>query len=296
MEYVSFSVDEKTKDKIIDFYRDHQQENSGEYIEFFARYENNTVTVYRSKKGYKAVFNGPDCLKEVRIFHPDAALSVSKKKEKTEFLDLGLHGGSDEVGFGDFFGPLVVVGAIYDPSLSDFISSIRDSKKLTDDFILRFVPTILDKVVFSKLTVRNAKYNEMISRGINMNRMKAMLHNRVLLNLKAKRPDCRHFYIDQFCAVGTYYSYLSEEKEKLLDVSFHTKGESYYPAVALASMIARYCFLKEMDALSEKYGMTFPKGASASADRFALEFIRRYSKEELTQVCKTNFVNYKNIK
>lgn len=295
MDYVSFSVDEKTKDAIIGFYRDHQQENSGEYIDFFAKFEKNTVTIFRSKKGYKAVFSGPECLNEAKIFYPDAAVSKSKKKEKTEFLDLGLHGGSDEVGFGDFFGPLVVVGAVYDPSLNDVISSIRDSKKLTDDFILSFVPTILDRVVFSKLTVRNAKYNQMIAKGYNMNRMKALLHNRVLLNLKQKCPGCTHFYIDQFCAEDTYYSYLGEEKEKLMNLSFHTKGESYYPAVALASMIARYCFLKEMDALSEKYEMTFPKGASERADRFAREFILRYSKEEMLQVCKINFGNYKNL-
>jgi ribonuclease HII len=39
------------------------------------------------------------------------------------------------------------------------------------------------------------------------------------------------------------------------NITFHTKGESLYPSVALASVIARYSFLRKMEELSEHYQM-----------------------------------------
>ena len=50
-----------------------------------------------------------------------------------------------------------------------------------------------------------------------------------------------------------------------------------------------------MEVLSKKYNMEFPKGAGLSADRFAAEFVKKYGINELAKVCKTNFINYKNI-
>ena len=50
-----------------------------------------------------------------------------------------------------------------------------------------------------------------------------------------------------------------------------------------------------MEELSSIYQMPFPKGASLTVDEFASSFIKKYSKEELYKVCKTNFVNYKKI-
>lgn len=295
MKYVSYKIDLETKQKIENFYEDSKVPNDGDYICFFAKVDNLTITIYESKKGYKVVFTGKNALYEAKIFNPDAEISESKSESKIEFIDLNNQCGSDEVGFGDFFGPLVVVGVYFDSSLTKKIDSIKDSKKLTDEFILSFVPTIIKNVTFSKLTVHNEKYNSLIKKGYNMNQIKAMLHNRVLLNLQKRKPDCKTFYIDQFCDEKLYYNYLKNEKEIVRNITFKTKGESYYPSVALASMIARYCFLQEMDVLSKKYNMNFPKGASKTVDEFATVFIQKYSLEELKKVCKTNFTNFSKL-
>lgn len=295
MKYVSYKIDLETKQKIENFYLDYKMPNDGDYICFFAKVDNLTITIYESKKGYKVVFTGKNALYEARIFNPEAEISESKSERKIDFIDLNNQCGSDEVGFGDFFGPLVVVGVYFDSSLTKKLDSIKDSKKLTDEFILSFVPTIIKNVTFSKLTVHNEKYNSLIKKGYNMNQIKAMLHNRVLLNLQKRKPDCKTFYIDQFCDEKLYYNYLKNEKEIVRNITFKTKGESYYPSVALASMIARYCFLQEMDVLSKKYNMTFPKGASKTVDEFATIFIQKYSLEELKKVCKTNFTNFSKL-
>ena len=61
-------------------------------------------------------------------------------------------------------------------------------------------------------------------------------------------------FIDQFCDVDLYYSYLQyEDKVITKNITFKTKGESQYPSVAVSSMIARYCFLKEIEILENKY-------------------------------------------
>ena len=159
MENISFEINEQTKNKIIDFYKPYQVENNGSYIIFFAKYEKVSITIYQSKKGYKALFSGENALYEAKIFNKNAQVSIPKEKEKISFITFDEQCGSDEVGFGDFFGPLVVVGVYYSPSLNNLLDNIKDSKKLTDEFILKFVPTILDKVIFSKLTVHNEKYN-----------------------------------------------------------------------------------------------------------------------------------------
>lgn len=295
MKYVSYKIDLETKQKIENFYEDYKIPNDGDYICFFAKVDNLTITIYESKKGYKVVFTGKNALYEAKIFNPEAEISESKSERKIDFIDLNNQCGSDEVGFGDFFGPLVVVGVYFDSSLTKKLDSIKDSKKLTDEFILSFVPTIIKNVTFSKLTVHNDKYNSLIKKGYNMNQIKAMLHNRVLLNLQKRKPDCKTFYIDQFCDEKLYYNYLKNEKEIVRNITFKTKGESYYPSVALASMIARYCFLQEMDVLSKKYNMNFPKGASKTVDEFATVFIQKYSLEELKKVCKTNFTNFSKL-
>lgn len=295
MKYVSYKIDLETKQKIENFYEDYKLPNNGDYICFFAKVDNLAITIYESKKGYKVVFTGKNALYEAKIFNPDAEISESKSERKIDFIDLNNQCGSDEVGFGDFFGPLVVVGVYFDSSLTKKLDSIKDSKKLTDEFILSFVPTIIKNVTFSKLTVHNEKYNSLIKKGYNMNQIKAMLHNRVLLNLQKRKPDCKTFYIDQFCDEKLYYKYLKNEKEIVRNITFKTKGESYYPSVALASMIARYCFLQEMDVLSKKYNMNFPKGASKTVDEFATVFIQKYSLEELKKVCKINFTNFSKL-
>lgn len=294
MENVSFKITEEEKNKIISFYNDYQIENNGMYIVFFAKYETITITIYQSKKGYKVVFNGKNALKEAQIFNKNAEIIIPKETKQIEYETFESQIGSDEVGFGDFFGPLIVVAAYFDKDNQE-IEFIKDSKKLTDSFIMQYVPTIINKVKFSKLTVHNEKYNSLINKGYNMNQIKAILHNTALVNLSKKIPTCKNFFIDQFCNESTYFSYIIDQKERLFDIKFSTKGEQHFPSVALASMIARYCFLLEMDNLSKKYNMTFPKGANITTDAFAQEFIKKYSLEELKKVCKTNFSNYQNL-
>ena len=294
MENVSFRISEELKDKIMDFYQEYKIDNNGEYIIFFAKYEKITITIFESKKGYKVLFSGEGSLSEAKIFNEDAEITIKEKKE-ISFETFEPQIGSDEVGFGDFFGPLIVVAAYFDGNQSK-LDKIKDSKKLTDQFILEFVPTILKDTIFSKLTVHNDKYNQLINKGYNMNQIKAVLHNYCLVNLHKKMPYVQNVYVDKFCDEKLYYQYLSQSKEVEKHIVFKEKGETYFPSVALASCIARYLFLKEIATLNEKYKVKIPLGASAEVDKFAIEFIKKYGENEFLKICKSNFKNYQKIK
>ena len=90
--------------------------------------------------------------------------------------------------------------------------------------------------------------------------------------------------------------YLNDENEvKVENITFKTKGESSYPSVALASVMARYAFLLEKQRLEEHYKMTFPFGAGTKADEFSKEFVKKYGLKEFEKICKKNFSNYQEI-
>ena len=173
---------------------------------------------------------------------------------------------------------------------------VNDSKKISDEEILKIGEALGKRFFISKLTLPNDKYNSLVEQGENLNSMKAKMHNRALLNLFRRFPDTKYIFVDQFCAEDKYFSYLTDKNEKqVTNITFKTKGESYYPSVALASVLARYSFLKEKQKLEKKYGMTFPFGASSKVDEFALKFIEKFGKEEFDKIAKKNFANYKKI-
>ena len=136
----------------------------------------------------------------------------------------------------------------------------------------------------------------MLDKGENLNSMKAKMHNRALLNMCKEFPDVLNVFIDQFVKPETYYGYLNDaNEEQVKDIISRTKGESHFPCVALASVIARYSYLKEMEKLSETYQMEFPFGASKKVTEFAKKFVEKYGVEEFNKIAKKNFANYNEV-
>ena len=296
---VSITVDVNKATEMMDFYRPYQKLNNGEYIIFQAYYSGTTITIYQDKKNkHKVVFMGEDCLIEAKNWDPNATIKESNFEKPDGWLCVENQIGSDEVGVGDFLLPIIVVAAFVRgrdlKTLESF--GVKDSKKLTDAKIREIAPGLLKKFFVSKLSLPNEKYNELIAKGENMNSIKAKMHNRALLNMFKKFPDTRNIFIDQFVAESKYFAYLNDPKEqKVLNIVFKTKGESYYPCVALASVIARYAFLLEKDALEQKYDISIPLGAGTKVNEFAKKFIKKYGLDEFEKICKKNFANYKEL-
>ena len=168
---------------------------------------------------------------------------------------------------------------------------------MTDDKIRKDAPILMKKIPYVTFTLSNSKYNELTQKGFNMNKIKAILHNKVLYELSNKGFAYHKIIIDQFTSPRSYFSYLKQEgiTEKVTKITFLTKGESKHLSVAAGSVISRYIFLTEMDKLSEKYGVTILKGASDKVDEIGKKIVAKYGKDELYKIAKINFKNTEKI-
>lgn len=295
---ISFPINEVILGKIINEYKSYAIDPSNDYTVFVASKKGLRVTIYiNKKKEYKVVFQGINVEKEAAKFNlvpPLIPRPVRTCPPRNEIFSPQI--GSDEVGFGDLFGPIIVAATYIDKPLLDFITSIgvTDSKLLNDEKILEIGPKIAKNVPYSELYLPLDKYNQLHFQGLNMNKIKAKMHNRVLLNLAKKYPEAS-LKIDQFAPEPLYYSYLKEEKEKAYPIEFSTKGELAFPSVACASVLARYAFLRRMEQLDKIYDIHFPFGASSKVDEFGRQFVSRYGEDELVKVAKMNFANISRI-
>lgn len=298
---VTLIVNLDKKRQIEKHYQNYQKNNKGEYIEFFARKDKVNITIYSSKKEgeYKAIFLGEDPLKEAKLFDENATINPKKNKanNKASWLVLTNQIGSDEVGTGDLFGPITVAASFVRKEDIPYLKrlGVDDSKRLSDKEIISLGAKLINKIEYSQVALDNQKYNELVAKGYNLNQMKALMHNQVLNNLVKKHKDVKEIFVDQFVEKDKYYSYLSNEKEVVKNITFKTKGESYFPSVAVSSIIARYSFLRKMDVLEQKYNFTFSLGASKKVSEEAKKFLKKYGEKELEKVVKKNFANLKDI-
>ncbi|MCR5491405.1 MAG: ribonuclease HIII [Bacilli bacterium] len=262
---------------------------------WIAKQEDVVITAYsKTHNGFhKVLFQGEKAEYEASIWgSPQEPKTKNEATPVSKFPQIG----SDEVGTGDFFGPICVCAAYVDKESLKLLKElgVTDSKKMTDAHILEIGPTLINKIPYSQLSLGNEKYNEVVRKGLNMNSIKAKMHNQCLLNLKAKYPNS-FVYQDQFAEPSLYYSYLKNEPKILRGIEFSTKGELAFPSVAAGSVIARYSFLRKMKSLGEEYGVEIPFGAGTAVDEFAKEFAEKHGLEALKSITKSNFANMKRI-
>lgn len=280
MKTYTFNADEKLINEITSYFHKEDFCEVGDYMLYKISRKNLSIIIYTSNK---VVIQGKDADIYFEMFKPIDNIILPQA-------------GSDEVGTGDFFGPICVCAAFIDEQTFDKIYDLNltDSKQLNDEYILKVAPTLIKKVKHSLLILDNEKYNQVIKEN-NMNVIKAKLHNQAYINLQKKIKKLPELIIvDDFCGEDKYYQYLKGEKS-IKNITFETKAESKYLSVAIASMISRYAFLTKMSELSSKYRMTFPKGANNLVDEFIKTFVEKYGTDELKKVAKINFKNAKRI-
>jgi len=296
-------VDKETMEKMIDYYEGMKREKTPPYAIFQADDGGNVVTLYESGK---AMFQGKTADVDAKMW---SSMGVQMMKEieddiikdsiaeYTDFYAVSSVG-SDEVGTGDFFGPIVVSAAfISEESINKLIElGVKDSKKMNDELILKIVPKLLPLVEYESLILSNKEYNEKHSSDVNMNKIKAIMHNKVLFNLTNRVSDYEYIVVDQFAKEKKYYEYLTSINDVVRGITFLTKGEDKSIAVAAASLISRYLFIKEFDKLSDSIGIPLPKGAGDLVDKAGVEVIEKFGEEKLKDIAKLNFKNLDKIK
>lgn len=244
--------------------------------------ENAVITAYLSGK---TVFQGKDA---------EVYASMFMKESKNPFPQAG----SDEVGTGDYFGPVCVTACVIEEKNQSLLQELQtgDSKKITDKDILKIAPILEKKIPHSSVILLPEKYNQ-VHKSNNLNEIKAKLHNQAYINLKKKVKKLPSFIIiDQFAEEGLYYHYLKNEKEIIRNIHFETKAEDKYEAVGVSSILARYAFLQTFEKMKKLYDMDFQKGSGHKADLCAKEFIEQYGFENLYKVAKLHFKNTEKVK
>ncbi len=304
---IVFKVSDNVKKKMISYYQDKAEAKTPPYAIFQVKDYDCVTTLYESGK---VMFQGIGADIEASIWtsmeyklNGRVINTDGKEKKKTHSEEKVVIKentvGSDEVGTGDFFGPIVVCASFVKIEDFAFLSElgVRDSKKLTDKQILTIAPQLIAKIPFKAIVLDNATYNKNYSKTMNMNKIKAILHNKMLLSLiKSQDLDYQKIIIDQFTPAKNYYAYIKDAKEVVKNITFITKAEDKVLSVACSSIIARYYFLQEMAKISKMVGMDIPLGASDSVDQVGYKIAKEKGMDYLTQIAKMNFKNVDKIK
>lgn len=308
---IVFKISDNLKQELIDFYQDRFHEKKPPYSVFQVKDFDCVTTLYESGKimfqGFAADIEASYWFERERILNnryikqevdKDNKKKEDKKKElnDTTFKYMSTIG-SDEVGTGDYFGPIVVTASYV--NIKDKFKleelGIRDSKKLTDDKILLIAPKLIKEIPHVTFILNNKDYND---KGItNMNKIKAILHNKVLYSLVNKdNYNYEKIVVDQFALPYKYFEHIKDTPNKVTNITFTTHAEDKCLSVAVSSIISRYIFLKEMDKLSDDLGIPLLKGANEGVDNQGVEIVKKYGFDKLKYVAKLNFKNTDKIK
>jgi len=302
---VVFKVSDNIKPLMIEFYKDRVEPKTPPYAIFQVKDFDCVITLYESGKvmfqGIGADIEASYWIEEERIKNGRIIDTKGKEKEKKEekkvFINVSSIG-SDEVGTGDFFGPIVVTAAYVSKEDINFLIDlgVRDSKKITDDKIKKIAPEIIKKIPYTTFILSNSVYNKNYNSNLNMNKIKAILHNKVLNSMKNKGYNYEKIVVDQFVYPSKYYEHIKDATDKVSNITFMTKAEDKCLSVAAASIISRYIFLKEMKKLSDDLNIEIPKGAGPLVDKTGIDIANKYGFDKLNDIAKLNFKNTDKIK
>ncbi len=305
----SFKISDELKNEMINYFQFKKRDKTPPYAIFQADEEDTVVTLYESNKvvfqGISADIDANMWKEREKILTGKYPLEKEKNEKKKEVINDKIDYyfvnsiGSDEVGTGDYFGPIIVTASYVNKNDINFLENlgVRDSKKLTDEKILKIAPEIMKKIPHVTINLTNEKYNEIYSSNINMNAIKAVLHNKALYSLINKKVfDYEMIVVDQFVNEKKYYEYLSKTKFIVKNIHFTTKAEDKCLSVACSSIISRYIFLNEIKNIEKELNLIVPLGAGSDVDLVAKKIADNKGYEKLKYYTKLNFKNTQKIK
>ncbi len=295
---VVIRVSDATREKMIKYYEGKKRDKEIPYVVFQAEEEDTVITMYTSGK---VMFQGTSADVDATMWKEIDGQNISAKEvtenDKKYYYCSSI--GSDEVGTGDYFGPIVVTSSYVSKDDIPFLEElgIKDSKKLDDEKILKIAPQVVKRIKYKSIILNNSEYNEKYGVGFNINKLKAIMHNKVLWQMVHEEKDLVYDYIivDEFAREQRYYEYIKETPNIQKGITFMTKAEDKNLAVACASVISRYIFLKEFDKLSDSLHIPLPKGAGPQVDKIGEEVVEKYGEDKLKEVAKLNFKNTERI-
>lgn len=202
------------------------------------------------------------------------------------------HGGMDESGKGDFFGPVVTCTVIADGNMVRYWleNGIQDSKAISSDKKILQLDKLIrstEGAVVKRMACTMLRYNSLWHQfGKNLNRLLGWQHARCL-NAALKEQKVKWALLDKFSDRDHVGPLVKAPAD--FELRQRTKAESD-PVVAAASICARAEFVRRMDALAKTAGVPrLPKGANAEVRRIGCEIVRKHGPKALGQFAKMHF-------
>jgi len=256
-----------------------------EYTLFSAKKPGVICTLYESGK---LVVQGKQKDAFIEYYLEPEILGTFEYSHREAYLDKTDRMGSDEAGKGDFFGPLCICTAFADEGKVMALSKlgVRDSKSFNDKIISELARDIEKMLPHQVIRLMPAKYNELYAKFNNLNRLLAWAHA-AAINGVFEKTGCKKVIVDQFASNSVMKDAL-DRKNIPVDLIERVRGEEDI-VVAAASIMARNAFVKAIDELEEQYGLPFPKGATKPVIQAGSNFIKKYGRDELSNVGKLHF-------
>lgn len=306
MTYITIKADEAKAEEIREYYQAGKANNpKNPYLVFQVRHQGVDISCYKKSKGDVYVISfqgeGEKVKEEASLFSRDLTIKEydEKKKEKDAYSqgweDKGYQIGSDETGKGEFFGPLIVTATYITPKDIPLLEKlgVTDSKKLTDGKIESIAPTLSKKIAHYTVMVSADKLSSSYDKNaMNTEKMLALCHNAAQAGLLEKYSLPSHIicYIDQFIPQKRYQAYVGDRRIEN-PLYFRTEGETYYPSVAAASVIARSVLLSQWKKMDQKFHTHIPIGSGANVDVVYQKLKKEYG-DEVDKYVKRYFKNY----
>lgn len=268
------------------------------YQAFLAKKKGVTVNLYLNGK---IVIGGAEQTEKSKVEDYLASLEASQvEKAVKEYPSIEVSGtriGTDEVGKGDYFGPLVIGGVLANENQVNKLQTlgVKDSKALSDVTIKNLsvqINKILEPSQRDIILIRPLKYNMLHKDLGNVNGILGWGHARAIENLLSGNAECEYAVADQF-GDQSYIEKALMQRGKKITLIQSPKAEREI-AVAAASILARSVFIDEMREMSKTYGLDFPKG-STDVIPTATKFVEMYGGQALVNVAKTHFATTKQI-
>lgn len=284
---------------MLEYYQGYITYNTNAYIIARVKLAKVNITFYKTGN---VLFQGPDCASEYNYWANIFGINQIKNEllfDKERFYNLSIVG-SDEVGTGDYFGPIVVCAAYVSKENISTLHrlGVKDSKLLTDKQMIPLALKIAEIIPHAILSLSPERFNALKYSDNNLNYVKAILHNNAINSLLKKIDNNKYdaILIDEFTPREKYFEYLKNAKKIQDNVTLVKHGESAHIAVAAASILARVAFLNELKKLGKEYDLELMKGAGREADRVGVAFVKSYGLNELSKVAKIKYANTTRIK
>ena len=281
-------ISEKEIACIFKYMQSHLKNANNQNIKYFFKTSRYTITIFNNKK-ILVQGEGYDWI--LRLLKTDSHLNKDenlKQKFTKEYI------GSDESGTGDFFGGISVAAA-YAPEINYLKIEklgVKDSKLMDDRQIWLIIDDLKKLCSYEVISLSAKEYNEMYKIYPNIKKILALLHIDVIEKL-ALRTEIKNAVIDQFVTKSVFLNYMKNEKKIIsLNLSFETKGESKFLNIAIASIFARWSFLKSIENIQKNTNHKIKLGCDYMVEEIAKKI---FLKNEANEFVKTHFKTLKKI-